>query len=104
MPPRLLVINADDLGFAPGVNRGILEAHLAGTLSSASMMVNTPAFHAAAELVQRDAPRLGVGLHLNLISGKPLALVPSLIDPTTGAFYPLNVLTRRALGGLVELS
>ncbi|MBW8768926.1 MAG: hypothetical protein JF589_04135, partial [Gemmatimonadetes bacterium] len=27
MPPiRLLVINADDLGFAPGVNRGILEA------------------------------------------------------------------------------
>ena len=23
-----LVINADDLGFAPGVNRGILEAHL----------------------------------------------------------------------------
>jgi predicted glycoside hydrolase/deacetylase ChbG (UPF0249 family) len=101
---RLVVINADDLGFAPGVNRGILEAHLAGTLSSASMMVSTPAFGEAVELVQSRAPRLGVGLHLNLISGKPLAAVPSLVDPATSAFYPLDVLARRSLGGLVEPS
>src|SRR5439155_18824420 len=62
---RILVINADDLGFAPGVNRGIFEAHAAGTVTSASMMVTTPAFTAAAEEVLREAPRLGVGLHLN---------------------------------------
>jgi chitin disaccharide deacetylase len=53
MPPiRLLVINADDLGFAPGVNRGILDAHAAGTVSSASMMVAAPGFGDAVERVR----------------------------------------------------
>ncbi|MDB4882631.1 MAG: YdjC family protein [Gemmatimonadetes bacterium] len=101
-PPRLLVVNADDLGFAPGVNRGILEAHLAGTVSSASMMVNTPAFADAVEMVQTSAPRLGVGLHLNLLCGEPLSAVPSLVDPATGALYALDALATRALAGLVD--
>ena len=56
---RILVINADDLGFAPGVNRGIFEAHAAGTVTSASMIVTAPAFAEAAERVQRDATGLG---------------------------------------------
>ena len=101
--PRLLVVNADDLGFAPGVNRGILEAHLAGTLSSASMMVNTPAFADAVEMVRTSAPRLGVGLHLNLICGKPLSAAPTLVDPATSELYPLEALARRALAGLVDV-
>jgi chitin disaccharide deacetylase len=99
---RILVINADDLGFAPGVNRGILEAHAAGTVSSASMMVNTPAFEEAVERVQREAPRLGVGLHLNLVVGAPLSNVPSLVDSATGRFCPLDVLVRRALAGQMD--
>jgi predicted glycoside hydrolase/deacetylase ChbG (UPF0249 family) len=99
---RTLVINADDLGYAPGVNRGILEAHAAGTVTSASMMVTTPAFREAVELVRREAPRLGVGLHLDLVGGSPLAAVPSLVDADTGKFHPLDVLARRALAGLVE--
>lgn len=99
---RQLVINADDLGFAPGVNRGILEAHAAGSLSSASMMVNTPAFHEAASLVREQAPRLGVGLHLNLTVGSPLADVPTLADPRTGQFYSLAELARRAAIGRVS--
>jgi predicted glycoside hydrolase/deacetylase ChbG (UPF0249 family) len=99
---RFLVINADDLGFAPGVNRGILEAHAAGTVTSASMIVTAPAFAEAAEQVQRDATRLGVGLHLNLVSGAPLSSVPSLVDSATGRFYALDVLVRRALAGQVE--
>lgn len=98
----LLVINADDLGFAPGVNRGIVEAHEAGSLSSASMMVTTPAFHEAVELVHGRVPSLGVGLHLNLIVGRPLATVPSLTDPRTGRFHPLAQLARRALAGQVN--
>jgi predicted glycoside hydrolase/deacetylase ChbG (UPF0249 family) len=101
MPPRLLVINADDLGFAPGVNRGIIEAHDAGTLSSASMMVNTPALAEAIALAV-SRPRLGVGLHLNLVAGRPLADVPSLTDARTGTFHPLGELARRALTGRVR--
>lgn len=100
--PRLLVINADDLGFAPGVNRGIVEVHLAGALSSASMMVNTPAFGEAATLVRERAPRLGVGLHLNLVTGRPLARVPSLTDSRTGELLPLPQLARRAATGRVS--
>jgi chitin disaccharide deacetylase len=99
---RFLVINADDLGLAPGVNRGIFEAHAAGTLSSASIMVSCPAFAEAAEQALRDAPNLGVGLHLNLVSGTPLAAVPSLVDPETERFHPLDVLARRALAGQVD--
>lgn len=100
--PILLVINADDLGFAPGVNRGILEAHAAGTLSSASMMVTTPAFAEAAALTREHAPRLGVGLHLNLIAGRPLAAVPTLSDARTGLFHSLSELARRAFAGRVH--
>jgi len=99
---RFLVINADDLGLAPGVNRGIFEAHAAGTVSSASMMVSCPAFAEAAEQARRDAPGLGVGLHLNLVSGRPLTTVPSLVDPETGRFHPLDVLARCALAGQVD--
>jgi predicted glycoside hydrolase/deacetylase ChbG (UPF0249 family) len=103
MPPRRdLIINADDLGFAPGVNRGIIEVHEAGSLSSASMMVNTPAFHEAAALVRDRAPTLGVGLHFNLLTGRPLATVPTLANPRTGEFYPLAELSRRALLGRVN--
>jgi predicted glycoside hydrolase/deacetylase ChbG (UPF0249 family) len=103
MPPiRLLVINADDLGFAPGVNRGILEAHAAGTVSSASLMVGAPAFGDAIERVRSEAPKLGVGLHFDLVAGKPLTAAPSLVDPATGRFHPLEALARRALGGQVD--
>src|SRR5215217_374049 len=99
---RILVINADDLGYAPGVNRGIFDAHAAGTVSSASMMVTTPAFAEAAEHVNRDAPRLGVGLHLNLVVGAPLSNVPSLVDPETGRFHPLDAFVRHSLAGQIE--
>jgi predicted glycoside hydrolase/deacetylase ChbG (UPF0249 family) len=99
-----LIINADDLGFAPGVNRGIVEVHEAGSLSSASMMVNTPAFHEAAALVRDRVPSLGVGLHFNLLTGRPLSSVPTLANPRTGEFYPLAELSRRAFLGRVSPS
>jgi predicted glycoside hydrolase/deacetylase ChbG (UPF0249 family) len=99
---RLLVINADDFGFAPGVNRGIVEAHEAGTLSSTSMMVNAPAFDEAVQLVRTRVPRLGVGLHLNLITGRPLTEAASLVNPRTGCFHSLPELATRALSGRVH--
>lgn len=103
MPARHdLIINADDLGFAPGVNRGIVEVHEAGSLSSASMMVNTPAFHEAAALVRERVPTLGVGLHLNLITGRALSSGSTLANPRTGEFYPLAELSRRAFLGRVS--
>lgn len=84
------------------MNRGILEAHAAGTLSAASMMANAPASAEAAVLVRERAGELSVGVHLDLVSGRPLARVPTLVDARTGDFHPLPVLVRRALCGLVE--
>jgi predicted glycoside hydrolase/deacetylase ChbG (UPF0249 family) len=63
---RLLVVNADDLGYDPEIDRGILEAHAAGIVTSATAMVETP--FAAAAL--RAAPAtLGVGLHAVIAPG-----------------------------------
>jgi len=68
---KQLVINADDFGLCEGVNKGIVEAHTKGVLTSATIMVNMPAAEQAIELAQK-LPNLGVGVHLNLTDGKPL--------------------------------
>lgn len=39
---RCVIINADDFGLSEGVNRGIEETYRAGSLSSATLMVNMP--------------------------------------------------------------
>ena len=36
---RTLIVNADDFGLSPGVNDGVLQAHVAGIVTSASLMV-----------------------------------------------------------------
>jgi predicted glycoside hydrolase/deacetylase ChbG (UPF0249 family) len=59
---RRLIVNADDFGFAVGVTEGILEAHVAGIVTSTSLMVDQPAAEHAARLA-RDHPALSVGLH-----------------------------------------
>jgi chitin disaccharide deacetylase len=71
---KCLVVNGDDLGASPGVNRGIAEAHTQGPLTSASLMVNMPASQEAARLA-RDLPGLSVGLHANLTDASGRALV-----------------------------
>jgi len=69
-----LIVNADDLGWTEGVNRGIAEAHRSGIVTSASLLANGAAFASAVELA-RATPGLGVGVHLNLSDGKPVSPV-----------------------------
>ncbi len=62
---RYLIVNADDFGLSPGVNRGVIEACEHGIVTSASLMVRwASAVEAAA--YARQNPRLSVGLHLDL--------------------------------------
>src|SRR4051812_35999396 len=60
-----VIINADDFGQTPAVNRGVLKAHACGVVTSASLMVRWPA---AAEAAEEAAhfPRLSLGLHVDL--------------------------------------
>lgn len=62
---RRLIVNADDFGQSPSVNRGVIEAHERGIVTSASLMVRWPAAIEAAAYA-RARPQLGVGLHVDL--------------------------------------
>lgn len=63
---RLLIVNADDLGFTRDVNEGIVEAHRKGILTAATLMANGHAFDDAVRLA-RENPSLDVGCHLVLV-------------------------------------
>ena len=47
---KRLIINADDFGLAPGVNRAIVELQQAGALSSTTLMATAPYFSPAVYL------------------------------------------------------
>jgi predicted glycoside hydrolase/deacetylase ChbG (UPF0249 family) len=59
---RYLIVNADDFGASTGVNDGIVDCHVRGIVTSASLMVTGRAVHEAVSM-SRDHPRLSVGLH-----------------------------------------
>jgi chitin disaccharide deacetylase len=62
---KYLIVNADDFGASPGINRGIYETHARGILTSASLLVNTPWSEQAATMA-KSLTQLGVGLHADL--------------------------------------
>ena len=83
---RLLIVTADDFGLSHGVNRGIVEAHREGILTSTSLMVHRSAAEQAAALA-RESPALSVGLHLEL--DPAAADVPTELDRQLGRFTDL---------------
>ena len=86
---KRLIINADDFGLAPGVNRAIVELQQAGALSSTTLMATAGYFSAAVHLAFAQ-PALAVGCHVVLVDGSPClhaGEVPSLLGPR-GVFRP----------------
>ncbi len=65
MSARNLIVNADDFGASEGVNRGIVEAHREGIVTSTSLMVTGAAASAAVDLAG-EHPGLAIGLHWDL--------------------------------------
>jgi predicted glycoside hydrolase/deacetylase ChbG (UPF0249 family) len=96
---KQLVVNADDFGFTPDVNQGIVEAHLRGILTATTLMANGDAFDDAVRLARRN-PTLDIGCHLVLIGGRSLV---------SGNAYPASVaqllkaLARREISPYDEL-
>jgi predicted glycoside hydrolase/deacetylase ChbG (UPF0249 family) len=79
--PRL-IINADDFGQTPGINRSVAELHRAHALSSATLMATSGFFDEAVELAKAN-PSLEVGCHVVLTDGVaalPAGQIPSLAD------------------------
>ena len=81
---KQLIINADDLGLTPGVNRGIIRAFQAGIVTSASLLVTGSAFEEAVALARQN-PELDVGLHLAVVEERAVLgreVLPTLVDET----------------------
>ncbi|WP_348268775.1 ChbG/HpnK family deacetylase [Edaphobacter paludis] len=89
MPPRL-IINADDFGLTPGVNRAIAELYNAKALTSATLMATGAAFDDAVAIAHAH-PTLGVGCHIVLTDGAPVSdprNVPTLLGSDGKTFRP----------------
>ena len=67
-----LIVNADDFGMTEGHNRAIIDAHTNGIVTSTSLLANGCAFDQAVELA-KEHPALGIGVHLTLTEGPPVA-------------------------------
>ena len=100
-----LIVNADDFGQTPGINRAVLELHKAGLLTSATLMARAAATDQAIEIA-RATPTLGVGCHIVLSDGEPVlppAQISSLLHPSTNLFIPkLTVFLGRLFTGSIR--
>ena len=65
MSGRYVIVNADDFGLTNGINRGTIQAHQNGIVTSASLMVRYPTAGEAAQLA-KSYPQLSVGLHVDI--------------------------------------
>jgi predicted glycoside hydrolase/deacetylase ChbG (UPF0249 family) len=69
-----LIVNADDFGYSFGINKGIIEAHKNGIVTSTTVMVDGIAANEASALIKY--PDLSVGLHF----------YPKSLDDIAGEF------------------
>lgn len=79
---KRLVVTADDFGAAIPVNEAVERAHRDGILTAASLMVAGDAVEDAVARAHA-LPKLGVGLHVVLVEGRPVLppeQLPSLVD------------------------
>jgi predicted glycoside hydrolase/deacetylase ChbG (UPF0249 family) len=91
--PIRLVVQADDLGAAHGINVASVQAYTQGIVRSVNVIVPAPWTPEAIELLRRH-PDLDAGVHLALtsewsnIKWRPLTTAPSLVD-ARGYFFPM---------------
>jgi predicted glycoside hydrolase/deacetylase ChbG (UPF0249 family) len=86
---KQLIINSDDYGRTPEISRGIREAHLRGVVTSTTCMMNIPTTADDVAIARKEAPNLGLGVHLVLTMGRPISspeAVPSIVDEH-GSFF-----------------
>lgn len=101
--PRRIIVTADDFGVSAGVNRAVLDAHRAGSLTSASLAATGAAVAEALDIAARN-PELEVGLHLVLAAGRPVSepgAIPSLVT-RDGRFRSRRELALLATAGRVD--
>ncbi|MDD5130591.1 MAG: ChbG/HpnK family deacetylase [Candidatus Omnitrophica bacterium] len=76
---KRLIVNADDFGLDDAANAGIIQAYESGIVRSASLMSCGAAFEEAAGLAKKHSG-LGVGVHLSLNEGIPVAAKDGIVS------------------------
>lgn len=66
------IVNADDFGLSESVNRAICEGFSRGVIQRTTLLVNMPYTEQAVELARENGFEGCVGLHINLVEGRPL--------------------------------
>ena len=67
-----IVINVDDLGLHPAVQRAVADLAARGMVTSTTLLANGPFFEQALSLA-KDMPEVGIGVHCNVLRGRPLS-------------------------------
>jgi chitin disaccharide deacetylase len=100
---RRLIVNADDFGFTSGVNRGIVEAHSRGIVTSSTLMAKGPAFAEVAQLA-KTVPTLSIGCHVVLIDGRPVLSAEQVPSLTHAGHFRDGMMTfaARAIAGSID--
>jgi len=105
MKQKTLIINADDCNLTSQVTEAILKAHENGVVTSTTFLINLPAGpDVVQELLARK--KLGIGLHLNVTLGKPVAkpgLVKSLLQKD-GRFKKKDQYSEKKLPPVSEIT
>lgn len=73
---RSVIICADDYALSPGISRAIIELASIGRISAISCLTNTPYWPEHAAMLSTVGANIDIGLHLNLVEGKPLTSMP----------------------------
>ncbi|HEX8815669.1 MAG TPA: ChbG/HpnK family deacetylase [Terriglobales bacterium] len=103
---RRLIVNADDFGLTPGVNRAIVEAHRNGIVTSSTLMATGAAFDDAAKDAS-SLPDLAIGCHVLLVDAKPVLqpeVVSDLIEPSSSSHFreTLGSFARQTISGKIS--
>ena len=91
---KFLIITADDFGASKNINEGIEIAADKRAITAISVLANFPESIGELKQLSLDHPDIGIGVHLNIITGKPVLdarQIPSLVN-SSGTFNTIDEL------------
>lgn len=91
---RNLILTADDFGASQNINEGIRIAADNNAITAISVLTNFTESLPDLKEISRNHPHIGIGVHLNIVTGKPILSpedVPSLVNEA-GNFYTISEL------------
>ena len=89
---RYAILTADDFGASENINRAIRQAASQGVITAISALTNFTDSLDDLQEISRLYPSVGIGVHLNITTGKPVldpGLVPSMVTDS-GDFYTVD--------------